>query len=242
MGNKYLKTIVSYLVLSSIFLLGSEIELGSFTIRWYHFVYLPVLLWGIIFYRKVNLKLIIIFLLILIYSYFTHVYGLALVFKQFVNIAISCFTFYFYLAIEEFRIEEVFRKYINVAKVVLIIGFIQVLLFSINSGRLFTSFFTYLIDSNISFRFQSVSQEPSYIAYTFAPIVLISIYNLLNKGAYIIGRRWSLLFLAGYLLTFSLIGYLGLILMILLLTFRNYSFRKLIADRFYSCIYRDRWL
>jgi hypothetical protein len=87
--------------------------------------------------------------------------------------------------------------------------------------------FPFLKVTNITIRMQSITQEPSFLAFTFVPIIFLSLYNLTHKERYFLGKRWCVLFVVGYILTVSILAYLGIILIVLTLYFKNFSVKKL---------------
>jgi len=105
----------------------------------------------------------------------------------------------------------------------------------VGRGNLFLNIFRFLEAANITYRFQSITQEPSFIAFVFAPIIFVSLYGLLTGRFSLIGRAWSILFIMGYLLTVSFIAYIGVALMLTLITMRSLTpLRILIA--FFSVV------
>ena len=227
MDNTILKKIVSYLIIASIFITGEGLIDVGFLVYWYYPLYLAVAIYGIFVWRKINVKFLTVFVLIVLYSLLSYKLGFSLVLKQIVNIGFSGIVFYYFIWHENFDLEEIFRKYIVFSKIVLVIGFIQVFLFYFGLGTWFIAIFPYLNIDNTTFRLQSVTQEPSSIAFTFAPVVFLSLYNLFYRKRYLINTTWSLLFLIGYLLTLSSVAYIGILCMLSLLYFKNFSIRKL---------------
>ena len=227
MDNTILKKIISYLIIASIFITGEGLIDVGFLVYWYYPLYLAVAIYGIFVWRKINVKALTVFVLIVLYSLLTYKLGLSFVLKQIVNIGFSGIVFYYFIWHENFDLEELFRKYTVFSKIVLVIGFVQVFLFSIGLGSWFIACFPYLNIDNTTFRLQSVTQEPSSIAFTFAPVVFLSLYNLFYWKCYLINKKWSLLFLIGYLLTQSSVAYIGILCMLSLLYFKNFTYRKL---------------
>src|SRR5690606_5529499 len=109
----------------------------------------------------------------------------------------------FFFVHEDYSFDKIFRKYILVAKYILVIGFIQSFMFVMEYGDVFLEIFSFLKSTNISARFQSLSDEPSFIAITFAPIVFVAMHNLFYRRKYLLTDPWSCLFILGYLLTLS---------------------------------------
>ena len=110
---------------------------------------------------------------------------------------------------------------------VLIIGFIQVLLFSLQLESLYFAVLPYLKVTNINARMQSVTLEPSFLSYTFVPILFMSFYNLFHDQVLFFNKKWSVAFVVGYVLIFSAVAYFSMMLILLLLYFQNFTLRKL---------------
>jgi len=237
MAGSIFKKIISYLIIASIFISGNGIVEIGFTVYWYYLLYIPFALFCCLTYHKINKHVVWVLLTLMAYSLVTYQYGLHLVFKQIIGISFTAFVFYNYLLFENFDIGEIIRKYVVFSKTVLVIGFIQVFLFAIAiscdaAGDVYLFVFQFLKGSNISYRFQSVTQEPSYLAYAFAPVVFLSLHNLLEKSSYLISRRWSVLFILGYLLTFSVVAFIGLLMMVFFIAIKNPSLNKLTLKYF----------
>jgi O-antigen ligase len=178
-------------------------------------------------------KILFFLVALVVYSLLTFDHGIQLVIKQIVNIVFSVFVFYYVLCFEEFDVEKVFRKYIYFSKIVVLLGFLQVLLYSfelldIHVGHFLTDVFQFLKTSDISFRLQSITQEPSYLAFVLAPVVFLALYNLISGTTIYIDRTWSFLFVVAYLLTFSMVAYTGLTFIVLIIFFRRLTVRKLV--------------
>lgn len=223
------RNIVSYLLLFSVFVSGNGIQLSDVTFYWYYPLYVFLLLYGVIRFNSFNRNFLGVMFLLIVHSVVVYVFnersGGSLMIKQIVNVLLSAGVFFFYLKSENYDLIEIFRKYTNVAKLITVIGLVQVLLFIVERGELFLLVFP--IKSNISFRFQSVTLEPSVVAYTFAPVFFLSLYNIFTRRSFLIGRHWSILFILSYLLTLSAIAYIGVVVALVILYFNRITYRKL---------------
>ena len=231
MDNAILKKIVSYIILCSIFVTGGMLHVG-FTIEWYYFLYLAFSLVCLILYRRFNILFGLLLIILFAGSLMTYQTGIALVWKQLFNVSFSVFVFYNFLIWEDWNYDSIFTKYVNLCKIVLVIGFFQVFIFAVDSyggplRSIYFSVFPFLRETNISARFQSVTMEPSFIAFTFAPIVFLSFYNLTRRSTYVISTIWSLLFILGYIVTLSVVAFMGILVMLLILYFKNFTVQKL---------------
>ena len=227
MDHALIKNVISYLIIASIFVTGEGFKGPGFDFYWYYPFYLLFVVYGVFAYHRLNVKIAAVFASIILYSLLSYEFTIGPVIKQIVNVCFSAAVFYYMLWHENFNLRNIFEKYIGFAKIVLILGFIQVFLFAVALGSVFTNVFPFLQNYPVHERLQSITQEPSYIAFTFAPIIFIALHNLFFGTRYFLNRTWSILFLVGYLLTQSSVAYIGLLMSIGLLYFKNFSVRKL---------------
>ncbi len=227
MGNAIIKNLITYLIIASIFVTGAGFGDIGFNIYWYYPFYLAFAAYGLWTFKKINVKIVTVFACIVLYSLVTYRDGLSLLIKQSINIGFAGIVSYYLLWHEKFDLEKLFGKYVTFSKVVLIIGFFQVILFYLGAGQWYIFCFPYLKLDDTTYRLQSITQEPSSIAFTFAPVVFLSLHNLFYQSQYMINKKWSFLFVVGYLLTLSSVAYIGFIMMLTLLYFKNFTFRKL---------------
>lgn len=224
-----IRTFLSYSFLASVYLTGQFIETGlGFTIYWYHFLYLLIILYGL---RggKFDSRVLLFLIILTLYSICTYNYGFELVIKQLLNIIFSIVASYYLIRIEHFDFESILKKYILVSKVVLIIGFIQVFFFSVGWSHVIFFVFPFLESTNITTRFQSITSEPSFISLGLVPAVFISLYNFFNRRNLFFNKIWAILFIVGYLLTLASTAYAGLLVMLAILYFKNFNVRKLLV-------------
>jgi len=227
MGNAIAKKLISYLILSTIFIVGEPLVEIGFYLLWYHIVYIFFAIYIILVFHSIGKNLLTFILILIVYSLLTYQYSVGLVFKQLINLTFVIFVSYGFLRHEKFDFYEIFRKYSVCCKVVLIIGFIQVLLFSLRLESLYFEVFPYLKVTNINVRMQSVTSEPSFLSFIFVPILFVSFYNLFYDHVFFFNKKWSVAFVIGYVLTFSAVGYVSIMLILLLLYFQNFTLRKL---------------
>jgi hypothetical protein len=222
--------LISYIILVSIFLTGNGLSEIGFTFYWYYPFYIIFLMSSVLVFRTLHRSILFLCALLVFHCGLVLAIngsdGLDLMIKQLVNVVFALLVFYYFIKFEQYDFVRIFSRYVTIAKIVAIIGFIQVLLFLVDKGELFLFFFPF--ESNITFRFQSLTLEPSFIAYTFAPIVFIAIYNVFNRKNIFFNTAWSWIFVLAYLLTISSIAYLGLVLSMLVLYFARTTVNKLI--------------
>lgn len=226
MADPILKKIISYTLIASVFITGPAFIDFPFSLFWFMPVYALFLVYATIVYGKININILVTIVGLCLYSIFSMKSNPELIIKQLVNIIFGILVFYNFIVHENFNLAEILRKYTQFAKVILVIGFVQVALFLAGLRSVFLAIFPYLRETNISERFQSLSDEPSFIALTFIPVVFIALHNLFYNTRYIIGRAWCVLFIIGYLLTFSSAAFLALIIMAFILYLKEITISK----------------
>jgi len=227
------KGIITYLFFASIYVTGNGLAEIGFTLQWYYLFQAPFLLLAIVYYRSIDLKVLLTLLFLTLYGILFFNEGGQLVLKQIINISFSVFVFYYFIKLYDFDIVFLFQRYVTFSKGILVLGFFQVLIYSLDLlgfslSHYFLNVFFFLRGADITFRFQSIAQEPSYIAYTFSPIVFMAFYGLFTRRYVFINGFWSFLFIVAYLLTFSLTAYLGIIFMLLIFYYRRLTISKLV--------------
>jgi hypothetical protein len=226
MNSQLIRNIISYTILLPVFLTGAPARI-DFDVYWYYPIYIAFALCSTLIYHKLSSRLLFVLTCIAAYSFLTFNYGLSLVIKQLINIIFSIIVFYNFLVFEKFDYVEIFRKYVNVAKVVLLFGFVQLSFFYLGKGEVFVKIFPWLSQANITVRLQSFAQEPSFVALTFSPVVFLSLHNLFYRKRYLLSRTWSILFIIGYLLTFSFLALISFLISLVLLYFKRFTYTKL---------------
>jgi len=232
MANAFVKNLITYLLLLSIFVTGEGLLGGPFRFYWYYPIYLFFLVYCIVIYHRVDYRVILTMLFLVVFSLVTYRSGFSLVVKQLINVCMSLLVFSFLLIHENRDMEGLFRKYIKLARWIAILGFVQVLMFSFQLGHYFMMAFPFLQSYSVTSRLQSVTQEPSYIAFTFAPIVFVSLHNLFYGGGQFVSKRWGFIFIIAYLLTGSAIAYFGLMIMLIMIYFKYFTYTRLVFAGF----------
>lgn len=201
-------------------------EIG-FYLYWYHIVYIFFAFYSILVFHSIGKNVFVFIIILIVYSLLTYQYSVGLVLKQLANLTFVIFISYCYIRHEKFDFNEIFKKYSVCCKVVLIIGFIQVLLFALRLESLYFAVLPYLKVTNITIRMQSVTLEPSFLSFTFVPVLFMSFYNLFYNQVLFFNKKWSIAFVVGYVLTFSAVAYFSIMLILLFLYFQNFTLRKL---------------
>jgi hypothetical protein len=80
----------------------------------------------------------------------------------------------------------------------------------------------------LGIRINSIFCEPSYFASTVGPAFFISVYNLVFNNNWFISKKKSILIVITYILTFSSLAYLSILIVIILLLL-NYGIVRYIV-------------
>jgi hypothetical protein len=234
-----LKSLFTYIIVLSIYIssIMFNLSLSSFDIYWYYPIYIFILFYFTLIglSNKIDTKIFIILISILLISLFNNLFLYDIIFKQWFNLTFFILFSFLFLKYINFDFNFLFDKYFFIGKLFIIFGFFQVIMFLLNLGDNYLKIFSFLtIPGTITYRFQSIDREPSFIAYTLMPAIYISFFNLIYKKNYFISKNWSILFIISYLLTFSLIAYLGIIFIIISFIFKNISLFNATKHIFYA--------
>ena len=132
---------------------------------------------------------------------------------------------FFYGWIQHFKsdVQIIFKWYCFSCWVLVIIGVIQTFSFLVGFkyGYDFSWFLNKwgLVEGGvIGLRVNAILSEPTYLATALAPVIYVSIHNIISKSTYLFNKFQSMLILIIAILTTSSIGYLGILISILLCT------------------------
>lgn len=228
-----IKQLISYTFILSIFC--SSIMLNSKSISIDIYWYYPLFAFFLSYFflngllleldKKLLYSILIIFFLSIIAGN-KHLINVA---KQLVNLSFFILSSYAYLKYMKFDYDKIMKHYFVVAKVFVIFGFFQVIICALGFSDTFRSLFSFLtIPGSLTFRFQSFDREPSFAAYTLSLALLISVYNIIYRKNVFISIKWSYLFIIAYFLTFSLIAYIGIIILSLFFYFIELNFKRIL--------------
>jgi hypothetical protein len=221
--------IFSILFFSSYILFGLPFEF------YINYIPLVLLLFIFIFKYKFPTKILYLFIPLLFFGlinifFDNNTFGSFI--KIFSNILIGVTFFYYVFEYYEKDIKRFFQIYMTWCVVVSIIGLIQLASYLV--GFSYGYDFSILglnkwevIQGGFGIRVNSIFCEPSYFASTVGPAFLISVYNLFFNKSYFINRKKSVIILVTYLLTFSSLAYLSILIVILLILY-NYGFVRYI--------------
>jgi hypothetical protein len=216
--------IFSILFFSSYILFGLPFEF------YINYIPLILLLFIFIFKYKFPTKILYLFIPLLIFGlinifYDNNTFGSFI--KIFSNILISVTFFYYVFEYYEKDIKRFFQTYMQWCVVVSVIGLIQLVSYLV--GFVYGYDFGLIglnkwgvIEGGFGIRINSIFCEPSYFASTVGPAFFISVYNLIFNKSYFINRKKAIIISIAYLLTFSSLAYLSILIVLLLLLY-NYG-------------------
>ncbi len=221
---------INWLVVFSIF--ATAIVLFRTVFEFYLF-YIPVLLLLPYFMTKLTVSkeyLLIIFTLGLanLVLVFIGTNTLEAFLKIYISIVLM-YTFYYYaFAYNNFKTDKLFSLYLKFSYVIALIGAFQFFSYMIGfvpgyNFRWFLNKWT-LVAGESSIRVNSIISEPSQLAFVLAPVIFISIYNLMNSQVMFFSKRRSVLFVGITLLTLSTHAYIIIIFSVLFIMIRRISF------------------
>jgi hypothetical protein len=213
--------ILTLLMCCSIFMDDFYFFRQPFDFYYYYLIYLAFIVYIVFSKQTIRLvpKWFLSFMLILyVTSFLTNVaygtLGMHLL-KQILGITYSAMAFFLLLKSNDFKIEDLFNRYMQLAFYVALWGLItEVFLLQ---GIAITDKIKQT--SNGFFRIYSVMGEPYFLAVALLPALYFQTYRFLNEKAYRASfRNWIHLGVIGlcFLFTFSSAGYIGLALIVVM--------------------------
>jgi hypothetical protein len=151
-------------------------------------------------------------------------------FKIFTGLALSYF-FYYYVIIEySFDIESLFKWYLKGAYIVCVIGLIQFVSFQLGFKPGYD--YSWILNKwgivtggNFGIRINSVFGEPTYLGAVISSAFFVAVYDLTRREKFYFTPFQSLLIIAVYLLSFSGLAQVGIIITLIFLAVNFGLFR-----------------
>lgn len=232
-------------------MLSRIIDIGIFSVLFFNVVilfktpfefylnYIPLLILLFIFSFKYRFPthLLYIFLPLLLFGVVNVYFGnnsFPEFFKIFGNVFISVLFFHYVFEYYERDVSRFFSIYMQFCVIASVIGIVQVFSYIIgfkygfNYSWLGFNKWGIIPGSIFGIRANGFFSEPSYLAATLGAAFFVSLYNLIMRKTYFVSRTASILIIVALLLTFSTVGYLGILFTILLLLI-NFGFVRYIA-------------
>jgi hypothetical protein len=197
---------------------------------------------------KIKFRFPIIFL-ITVYTYIS-LTNIALnrvtslnLFKQLIGISLHSLVFYMLLKLNNFEIKRLFIIYLRIAIFVAIIGIFQEILYLSKFKELLfvieknsTNWSLTSRDANTFLRINSIMPEPFSFCLAMMPACFVAFLSIFSKKYQFYSFRSSLIIIIVFLLSFSTVGYFGLILSLILIIFNQFK-KKAILIKFAIIIF-----
>ena len=227
-----LNYIVVFTIFSSAFTFGNIFSFADLRIT-YLIMVLALLSWLLflknVYFNKVFFFLFSIIIISSLYNIYIGKDTLGLLVKQVIGISLNAIIFYLLIEINKYDLKRLFKVYLNIAFLVGAIGLFQELSYLLNFK--FGYDFHYIIPNwkiSISqtgfLRINSILSEPSSFCYSMLPAFFVSLISF-SKNSFRFLTKWkSLIIILSFFLTFSTVGYIGIVISIFLLM---YNYRKI---------------
>jgi len=227
-----LNYIVVFTIFSSAFTFGNIFSFADLRIS-YLIVVLALLSWLLflknVYFNKVFFFLFSIIIISSLYNIYIGKDTPGLLVKQVIGISLNAIIFYLLIEINKYDLKRLFKVYLNIAFLVGAIGLFQELSYLLNFK--FGYDFHYIIPNwkiSISqtgfLRINSILSEPSSFCYSMLPAFFVSLISF-SKNSFRFLTKWkSLIIILSFFLTFSTVGYIGIVISIFLLM---YNYRKI---------------
>ena len=164
-------------------------------------------------------------------------YDLGDVLKQFTGILFSVFPAYLVVSHYRNNLLRLFRIYLNVAFIISCIGIFQEVSFLLrfqegyNYSWILNKWWLAPLDSGLLLRINAVCSEPAHLAYALSPAVFAGLSTFLGRSK-LMSKFTSAIIISAFLLTFSTMGYFGLVIMGLLFMRESGMMRGISRVRF----------
>ena len=186
-----------------------------------------------VYFNKTFLFLFGIIIVFSLYNVYIGKDTFVLLTKQIIGIFLTSFTFYLLMEVNRYNVKKLFKVYLNLAFLVGLIGLFQELnyLLGFKAGYDFSYIFPSwrLHLSKTGFlRVNSILPEPATFCYSMMPAFFVSISSF-SKNNFRFLKKWkSLIIISSVFFSFSLVGYIGMIVSLALL-FYNYVKMRYLA-------------
>jgi len=224
---------INYLVIFAVFSDGLVFRyILPIDLRISYFIILPTLfLFGFAFKNLYFNKTFLFVFIVVVVSSFYNVYleknTITLLMKQIVGIGLTSLMFYLLIKINKYNINKLFRIYLNFAVLAGLIGLFQELSYltgfekGYNFGFIFPSWRFNLSEMGL-LRISSIMSEPTDFCYMMMPAFFVALTSLSKSNFKFLNKWKSLIIIFSVFFSFSLVGYIGMLLSIALL-FYNYG-------------------
>ncbi len=183
-----------------------------------------------------NRKALLVFLVLLFTSTWNTHNGnnsCFLLLKQVIGIGMSSFVFYLLVKANKYDVRKLFKVYLNLALIVGLIGLFQQCsyLLDFEPGYDYSYIFPswkLVTTETIFLRVNSIMPEPATFCVSMMPAFFAAVVSCSGAGNELLTKPKSLVIISSVLLSFSLVGYFGVVFSILLLFYNLQRKRDLI--------------
>lgn len=222
-------TLFNYLLIFNVFAGGFVLFYSPFEFYLGYIFIISFLILYILRYRNITINWnFLIIVLVLTVSSCVNVYlgkdTIFLMTKQVLGILITGTAYYLLIKVNNYEIDKLFRIYLRIALIVAIIGIFQEFSFLIGFRSGYD--YSWLIEkwrfvpaTGGMLRVNSIFMEPTHFATSMAPAFFVSLLNILRKDSSYssLKRLGSSIVIISYILTFSPIVYVALLISLLLI-------------------------
>jgi len=225
--------LINYLVIFVVFSSGLVFRnILPIDLRISYFIIVPLLfLFGFalknIYFNKYFLFVFIIVVILSIYNVYLEKNTIILLMKQIIGIGLTSLIFYLLIKINKYNINKLFKIYLNFAVLAGLIGLFQELSYLIgfekgyNFGYIFPSWRLSLSKIGL-LKINSIMSEPATFCYVMMPAFFVALTSFSKSNFKFLNKWKSLIIIFSIFFSFSLVGYIGVLLSIGFL-FYNYG-------------------
>jgi hypothetical protein len=200
-----------------------------------YLIYL-LLLPGFILKFGINRSLFFIFLILFVTGIGSVLIGdntAGLFFKVFTGLSLSYFFYYYVVLAFDYDIEKLFKWYLYGCYIAALIGIVQFISFQVGfePGYNFKpplNKWGVVKGGNFGIRINSIFGEPTYLGAVLSSAFFISVYNLFSKKPYYLNKFQGIVIIVVYILSFSGLGEVGILLTVIFLAISFGLFRYFI--------------
>ena len=235
-----IKDIINCLAVFTVFTEAlSYANIPFFELRVSYLILLTIILLLLPFIRRFVFPMaaLLFFIALIIFSLINIIAGnnnIFLLLKQCVGIIISASFFYLLIKYNGNDIKRLFLIYLNISFTVALFGIIQEAAYFMHYKPLYDLKYIlpkyYLPDYYTLpyFRVSSIMPEPSAFCVAMMPAFFVSLTSILRKNFNYISFIKCLCIIIAFLLSFSTVGYMGIIITILIIAVNSQSFKNIV--------------
>ncbi len=222
-----MKSLLNILLISNVFLSGFASWITIFNVTFefylgYIFILISILYYFIryqnLYVNRTFLTVIFILVFFSIINVLTDHNHITLLLKQIIGISITATSYYMLIKINNYNVCKLYSIYIKFAFVIALIGLIQQF-FHLSGLNDLSRFYNMIpkwrlttADSLVFVRINSILPEPSHFAAAIVPATCTSLIYILSGEKSFLNKSMALTFIFASVLSFSIIGYISILL------------------------------